>query len=92
QQASHSGFVADPWETSLLENSGSLVLGYSLASKLPTAASWHDPWETSLLANAVSGVRDSLADTLPQRLRGSACWEGRRFSEKKVKCPLNSRS
>ncbi len=40
QQASHSGFVADPWQASLLASSGPLVLGYSLASKLPTAASW----------------------------------------------------
>ncbi len=40
QQASHSGLVADPWETSLLANSCPQVLGYSLASKLPTAASW----------------------------------------------------
>ncbi|KAF0806776.1 hypothetical protein A6D6_01451, partial [Alcanivorax xiamenensis] len=51
QQASHGGFVADLRETRLLANSGPLVLGYSLASKLPTAASWHDLWETRLLAN-----------------------------------------
>ncbi len=36
---SHSGFVAGLWETSMLANSGPLLLGYSLASKLPTAAS-----------------------------------------------------
>ncbi len=31
------------------------AVGDSLASKLPTAASWHDPWETSLLANTAVG-------------------------------------
>ncbi len=80
QQASHSGFVADPWETSMLANSGPLVLGYSLASKLPTAASWHDPWETRLLANSGSLVLGySLAGKLPTatswQIRGRpACW------------------
>ncbi len=40
------------------------ALPHSLASKLPTAASWHDPWETSLLAN--SGLR-----RCPIRLQGA---------------------
>ncbi|WP_133493643.1 hypothetical protein [Alcanivorax sp. 24] len=37
KQASHSGFVEKPWETSLLANPAP-ALAHSLASKLPTAA------------------------------------------------------
>ncbi len=71
QQASHSGFVADPWETSMLANSGPLVLGYSLASKLPTAASWQIRGRPACWRIPALWCWDiRLPANFPQRLRG----------------------
>ncbi len=71
QQASHSGFVADPWETSLLASSGPLVLGYSLASKLPTATSWQIRGRPACWRIPALWCWDiRLPASFPQRLRG----------------------
>ncbi len=71
QQASHSGFVVDPWEASLLASSGPLVLGYSLASKLPTAASWRTCGRPACWRIPVLWCWDiRLPASFPQRLRG----------------------
>ncbi len=80
KQASHSAFVAHSVGDQLAGECRSPALLHSLASKLPTVASWHTPWETSLLANA--GLRRCsirLQASFPQCLRGTlrgrpACW------------------
>jgi hypothetical protein len=50
------------------------TLAHSLASKLPTVASWHTLWETSLLANSdLRRCPIRLQASFPQRLRGTLC-------------------